>query len=190
MDLIINKKIFKQFRNSIYFVSKDGEVYSSYSKRIINGMIRISNGKQYKYVDVWDYNSNKQKHINIHRMVYIAWNGEIPDNLQVNHINDNSLDNRLENLYVGNQKENINDCIINNHRVGNIFYLTVFDKEYNKILTFCPSSEFIKYCNHPSNNGSINRFFKRNWFKKRFDIIEYGSINNIDELSLLNMCND
>ena len=32
MDLIYNRKVFRQFRDSIYYVSKDGEVYSTYKK--------------------------------------------------------------------------------------------------------------------------------------------------------------
>ena len=31
--IIINRKKFKQYKDTIYYVSKDGEIYSSYAKR-------------------------------------------------------------------------------------------------------------------------------------------------------------
>lgn len=182
MNLIIDGEIFKQFRDTIYFLNKNGEIYSSYAKRKIKGCVRNIKGKKYRYVDVWNKQINKQQHINIHKMVYIAWNGEVPNNLQVNHKNDNELDNRLENLYVGNQKQNIYDCIKNNHRVGSVYYLTVYDKVKKVERTFCPAKEFIDYCGHKVKNGAINRMFSRNWFKTRYDIISYGKISNLQEL--------
>ena len=43
--ILINNKFFKQFRNSIYYVSKDGEVYSTYCNKIIKGLKREIKGK-------------------------------------------------------------------------------------------------------------------------------------------------
>lgn len=44
----------------------------------------------------------------VHRLVYESFNGKIPDNLQVNHIDENKLNNRLENLNLLTPKENSN----------------------------------------------------------------------------------
>ena len=41
-------------------------------------------------------------------MVYEAFNGQIPEGLQVNHINEIKTDNRLENLNLMTAKENLN----------------------------------------------------------------------------------
>lgn len=185
MDLIFDGKIFKQFRNSIYYLSKNGEVFSMYTKRIIKCLIRNTRGKQYKYVDVWNEKTGKQQHINVHRMVYIAWRGEIPNGVQVNHKNDDSLDNRLENLYIGVQQDNIFDCINNGHRVGNVFYLTILDKKINQVMTFCPASDFIEYCGHSSKNGSVSKFFNKNWFNKRYEIVEFKKVSNLEEYKSL-----
>ena len=44
----------------------------------------------------------------VHRLVYEAFNGSIPEGLQVNHINEVKTDNRLSNLNLMTPKENIN----------------------------------------------------------------------------------
>lgn len=180
-EIIIDGKVFKQYLDSIYYLSQDGEVYSTYVKRILRCQYREWNGKKYKYVDVFDKTIGKQKHTTVHRMVYTAWVGKIEEGLQVNHINDDSTDNRLCNLYVGSQKNNIQDCVNNNHRVGNVFYLTVYDKETDKVVSFCPAIEFVKYCHHSNKSGSLNKFFNKNWFKKRYKIIEYRNIKSLEE---------
>lgn len=179
--LIINQKEYKKYKDTFYYVSKDGDVYSAYSKKILKQNTSRGKNKKYKYIDVYNKELKKQQHTQVHRIVYETWVRDLKKGEQVNHINDNGLDNRIENLYVGTQKENISDCFNNNHRVGNVFYLTLFDKEVDKIITFCPASDFIKYSGHSSKNGSVNRFFNKNWFKKRYEIVEFKKINNLKE---------
>lgn len=177
-EIIINKRVFKQISvNHNYYIDCDGNVYSKFAKRIIKHMYKRGNDKLYAYVDISI--EGKQKHVPIHRLIYSTWIGNIPNDMQVNHKDDNSLNNNYLNLYVGTQKDNIKDCFHNNHRVGNVFYLTVFDKKADKLLTFCPASDFIEYCGHSCNNGSIKRFFNKNWFKKQYEIIEYKHIDNL-----------
>lgn len=52
-------------------------------------------------------NSIKKAYL-VHRLVFEAFNGSIPEGLQVNHINEIKTDNRLENLNLMTCKENIN----------------------------------------------------------------------------------
>ena len=52
-------------------------------------------------------NSIGKMHI-VHRLVWIAFNGPIPEGLQVNHINEIKSDNRLSNLNLMTPKENTN----------------------------------------------------------------------------------
>ena len=180
-QIIIDGKVFRLIRfNTNYYVDRYGDIYSLYSKKIIKQLYRSYQNKQYAYVDISI--NGKQKHMPIHKLVADTWIRNLNDGEQINHIDDNQLNNAVDNLYIGTQKENIIDCVNNNHRVCNVFYLTIFDKKINKILTFCPSSQFIKYSQHSCKNGNINRMFKKNWFKKRFEIIEFKRINNLNEL--------
>lgn len=48
------------------------------------------------------------KKYRVHRLVWEAFNGQIPEGLQVNHINEVKTDNRLSNLNLMTAKENTN----------------------------------------------------------------------------------
>lgn len=163
IEIVIDNKILKKYDDN-YYVSEYGDVYSLYSNKFLKHNIDLYG---YHRVDI------HSKHIKVHKLVYLTWIGELPKNKQINHKNDNKDDNHYTNLYAGSQKENIRDCINNNHRVGAMHYLTLYDKQENKILTFCPAYKFIEYSKHPCANQSVKRMFTRNWFKKRYEIIDY-----------------
>jgi hypothetical protein len=176
--IIINHQEFRQLRcNRNYWISSDGKVYSEFAKKIIKTPINHTRGKDYARVDIWI--DGKQRHMMVHRLVYDTWKEPIQSNDQINHKNDNSLDNRIENLYKGTQKQNISDCIKTEHRVNHMKYLTVYDNKYKKTMTFAPASDFITFSGHPCNNNSVKRMFSRKWFKKRYRIIEFGCIQNL-----------
>lgn len=177
--IFIKDKTYKQFRDTQYFIDDNGNVYSGYSQKILKHLYRNSGNKKYAYIDM--YLAGKQKHMPIHRLVYETWIGLIPADKQVNHKDDNSLNNNINNLYLGNQKENIRDCFDNNNRVGNCWVLTVYDKEAKQTITFCPASDFIEYSGHTCKNGCVNRMFTRNWFKKRYNIIDYYLCKSLSE---------
>lgn len=178
--LIIDGKEFKQIPiNKNYYISRYGDVYSQHCQNVIKGEMFTNKGKAYRRVNI---NMNgKVKHFLVHRLVYMTWVGNIEENEQINHKDDDSLNNNYLNLYKGTQKENIQDCINNKNRVGNVFYLTIYDKKINKTITFCPASNFIKYCGHSNKSGCLNKFFNKQWFKKRYEIIEFKKINNLQE---------
>lgn len=75
------------------------------------GKIRIlklfKTKKGYLRVNLWK--DGKMKPFFVHRLVYEAFNGAIPDGMQVNHINEDKEDNRYpENLNLMSCKENCN----------------------------------------------------------------------------------
>lgn len=101
-----------------YYVDDQGNVYSKWINKGVHGLAKGSVLKKLKcstsksgHVTVRF--GRKNKAILVHRLVYEVFNGEIPDGLVVRHINDVPNDNRLINLKLGTQKDNMSDAMIN-----------------------------------------------------------------------------
>ena len=80
-----------------------------------NGGLKTVKGKILKpvidkdgYQRVHLSKNGKKKKFGVHRLVYAAFCGEIPNGLVVNHINECKTDNRLSNLNLMTPKENNN----------------------------------------------------------------------------------
>ena len=160
--MIIDGIEFKKY-DDFYYVSASGDIYSVYKK----GLLKHSIDKDgYHRVDI------HQKHIKIHKLVYITWIGNIDGGLQINHKDDNKNNNHFSNLYLGTQKQNIHDCINNDHRVGHKKRIIVFDKIVNEKVSFDSIKEFLSYAGHPLKSGSINKAKDKKWFKSRFVLLE------------------
>lgn len=88
-----------------YQVSNLGQVRSlTRTVKGRNGFLKPATGKILKYALRKGYpfvrlsKLNCAKMCSIHRLVWEAFNGPIPEGMQVNHINEVKTDNRLENL--------------------------------------------------------------------------------------------
>lgn len=89
----------------LYEISSFGRVKSlKYGKVRILKLFKKKDG--YLQVQLWE--NHNYKNFKVHRLVYEAFNGTIPDGMQVNHINEDKTDNRLENLNLMTPKENAN----------------------------------------------------------------------------------
>ena len=69
------------------------------------GILSQSTTKGYKTVFL--SNNGKRKQFFVHRLVYLAFLGPIPADYQVNHINEDKADNRVDNLNLMTCSENI-----------------------------------------------------------------------------------
>ena len=170
------EKEFRQFKeNPTYYVSADGDVYSTFSKKLLKHYIDQDG---YHRIDI--YLNHKQKHVKIHKLVYLVWVGDIPKGYQLNHIDDNKDNNNYKNLYLGSQKENIYDCFRNNHRVGNILSYVIFDKEKNISIKFPSIKEVLEYT-RLEKSGMIYTMK----FESRFKIISTESVTTIEQYDQL-----
>lgn len=159
-SISFNNKQFKKYDDH-YYISADGDVYSTYINRCLKPGIDTDG---YLRVDIHG------RHMKIHKLVYLTWIGPVEESLQINHKDDNKYNNHWSNLYTGTQKENIHDCVKNNHRIGHSYYLIVVDKETKKTLVFFPASNFGVFSGHQLSNGSPFRMTTRNWFKEKISL--------------------
>lgn len=86
-----------------YIVTADG-IYSKYFKRRLRGHPTVDG---YYLVKLYLKNG-KTKDFYYHRVIWYYFNGDIPKNLQVNHIDENKANNSLSNLELLSPKDNIN----------------------------------------------------------------------------------
>jgi hypothetical protein len=66
----------------------------------------------------------------VHRIVWIMFNGDIPDNLVVNHIDNNSLNNRIDNLELVSKRENSQKTLNQKKEDAGVYLMTVGEHRY------------------------------------------------------------
>lgn len=92
-----------------YIYYPNGTIYHKRVKRFTG----LSNdGKGYLQINI-----NKKKK-QVHRVIYEKFNGEIPDGMQVDHINNVRDDNRIENLQLLTHQQNIQKQLIKSNNTS------------------------------------------------------------------------
>jgi hypothetical protein len=92
-----------QIGRRTYRISDQGDVFCTYLNRISKGHL---NANGYRFVSV-----GGKKSISVHRLVMWAFVGPQAKGMDVNHLNGNKLDNRLENLEYTTRSGNIRHAI-------------------------------------------------------------------------------
>jgi len=87
----------------LYQASDQGQIKSLITNKILK---QHKNNKGYLLLTLCKNGIHKR--CSVHRLVYVAFNGPIPECIQVNHINEIKTDNRLSNLNLMTPKENAN----------------------------------------------------------------------------------
>lgn len=92
-----------------------------------------------------------RKDYQVHRLVWEVFKGPIPDGMQVNHIDENTSNNNLDNLMVCTPKEN-NNWGTHNEKMANTKKKHIFqyDVEGNLVNEWCSISETINNGFNPS----------------------------------------
>lgn len=96
----------KQIPNYSNYVilPNEGLIYSLYWNKFVGGQDRI---KGYWFTALTSNNGKIWKS-QLHRVIYTACYGEIPEGLQVNHIDENKSNNCISNLNLMTPKDNTN----------------------------------------------------------------------------------
>ena len=123
-----------------YQVSNLGRVKSLERPYRVNERILKPQLSNKGYYQIGLRKNSVRKFYSVHRLVYEAFNGPIPENMQVNHINEIKTDNRLENLNLMACKENINYGT-RNERAGKVLKN---GKKSKTVLQFDLQDNFIK----------------------------------------------
>ena len=87
-----------------YEVSNLGNVKSLITNKLLKPGSNCASNRGYLFVGLG--REHKKKYI--HRLVWEAFNGPIPEGLQINHKDENKLNNSLSNLSLVTHRENMN----------------------------------------------------------------------------------
>ena len=131
----MKKEIWKSIKGyeNLYEASNWGRIGSLWHGKVrILKPCKISKG--YLHVCLWK--DGKYKNFFVHRLVYEAFNGAIPDGIQVNHIDEDKTNNRLENLNLMTCREN-NNYGTRNQRAAEKLSQTVLQLTYPGLEFMC-----------------------------------------------------
>ena len=87
-----------------YQASTEGRVRNKRTGRILRPG---TCGRRGNYQQVGLMKNGKRKWHRVHGLVWLTFNGPVPEGMEINHINQNVKDNRLENLNLLTHTENI-----------------------------------------------------------------------------------
>lgn len=125
LDNLDSSQWIKVKRNSQYMVSKDGQIINTKTKKILKGSIR--NG----YIRI----RIQRKWESLHRLIWESFNDILLEEEQIiDHIDGNRLNNKLFNLRLVTQSENILNSHINGHN-GDVS-VKQYDLQGNYITTY------------------------------------------------------
>jgi hypothetical protein len=100
------KKEIKDFPG--YFITACGKIYSTKTGKLKRKKTSKRNYKKKNDYDVVHFVKEGKRYKRfVHRLVWQTWGGDIPEGLQIDHINGVKDDNRIENLQLLTQQENI-----------------------------------------------------------------------------------
>lgn len=121
---------------NLYEVSNLGRVRSLNYNRTGKTKILKPGKNSYGYLQVQLWKDGIAKMFKVHRLVWEAFNGEIPEGMEVNHINEDKTDNRYpENLNLMSPMENCNWGTRNQK---------IKEKLSDSVLQLTPDDELVK----------------------------------------------
>ena len=99
--------VFKKYKDTQYYVSQYGQVYSFFRGKFLKGYLM----RDYLMFDI--YIGTVSKKIAQHRLIAECFIPNPNNYPLVRHLNDNKFDIRIENLAWGTKSDNMNDAVLN-----------------------------------------------------------------------------
>ena len=131
-----SKKFYNHYCYKKYFASKDGQMLSlKYNKKRILKLQVYGSG--YYYFKLCD--NNIIKNYSVSRFVYECFKGNIPDDKEVDHIDNDKKNNKIKNLQLLSHKENI----IKSHFKKEVKSFNIETREEKKFKSIKEASEEI-----------------------------------------------
>lgn len=117
------KFFIQQYLNNVIEVTQDGLIFNNKTKRYIGA----TGSGRYPKISMARANRKDVLHIQIHRLVWIIFKGDIPKDKEIHH-KDNDRENRdLDNLelvdHSTNMKFALSDGLLNPFPLGNNYHL-------------------------------------------------------------------
>lgn len=133
----MNLKEIKDYENLYSFDLNTNQVYGHYRKRYLKPFLRKDG-----YYCINLSKNNKKKGFLFHRLVYEAHNGNIPEGLYIDHIDNNRQNNNIENLRLANRSENNCNVNKNNKSTG---YKNIRLTKYNNYRVVISKNNKVVY---------------------------------------------
>jgi hypothetical protein len=179
-----------------YSISEDGKLFSHKTNKFLKTSIRMGNGCAYERISLKDSEGNR-KTFSIHRLVCLTFNYN-PDheNLTVNHIDEDTFNNHIDNLEWMTFGENVRYSKANKTYVGDPNKLTIEFNEGNYTV-----KQFAEKYNTPLNTmwdilnklGSVKNNRKRRVFDKKIRLeiaLMRKSGKSLKEVSTIYKCSE
>ena len=112
-----------------YVASKNGDIYSLKSKKILSK--NKNNGNGYLIFCLCSKKLEKRKNYYQHRFIYEVFNGPIPKIMEIDHRNGVKNDNKINNLQLLSHKQNVEKS--NNKSIISICINTGEEKKFISI---------------------------------------------------------
>lgn len=161
-DFIYQNIIYKPTCIKDYYISENGQVLSLKQKEPYLMQSHICHFGHHR-IELKTENGAKKYFI--HRLVYESWVGPLEEDKVVEHLDSNPANNHYTNLKLSTQQENIQTCIKQKRRVGNIQSKILFNTNENLFYKFNSVQDLLLFFN--LKGDSINKFKKS---KSRIEI--------------------